>query len=98
MNKYKYQVVYTTKFKKSLKKMLKQNKNIEELLDIVDKLAIKEKLEKKYKNHKLVDDNNYNNCFECHIRPDWLLVYQYIEDTLVLLLINTGSHSDLFDS
>ena len=49
MNKYKYQVVYTTKFKKSLKKMLKQNKNIEELLDIVDKLAIKEKLEKKYK-------------------------------------------------
>ena len=77
--------------------MQKQNKNISELLDIIDILAIKEKLDPKYHNHKLIDDKNYKNCFECHIRPDWLLIYQYNDNELLLLLNNTGSHSDLFD-
>lgn len=54
-------------------------------------------LDVKYKNHNLTNDKNYNNCSECHIEPDWLLVYQYINDELILLLINTGSHSELFD-
>lgn len=96
MNNYKYKVVFSTKFKKSLKKLKKQNKDIDELLDIVDKLSIKEELEPKYRNHKLIDDKHYKNCFECHIRPDWLLVYQYNDDELLLLLINTGSHSEVF--
>ena len=97
MTNYKYEVVFSSKFKKSLKKMQKQNKNIDELLDVVDKLAFKEELDQKYKNHKLIDDKNYKNCYECHIRPDWLLIYQYNDNELLLLLINTGSHSDLFD-
>lgn len=97
MTKYKYNVVYSTKFKKSLKKIKKQSKNLDELLDIIDKLALKEELEPKYKNHKLIDDKNYKNCYECHIKPDWLLIYQYNDDELLLLLINTGSHSDLFN-
>ena len=84
------------KFKKNLKKMLKQGKNIEKLLDVVDKLALKEELNEKYKNHMLKDDKYYKNCGECHIEPDWLLVYQYYEDELILVLVNTGSHSDLF--
>lgn len=94
---YKYAVVFSTKFKKSLKKIKKQNKNIDELLDVVDKLALKEELDPKYRNHKLIDDKNFKNCMECHIRPDWLLIYQYNENELLLLLMDTGSHSDLFN-
>ncbi len=97
MMKYKYDVVYSIKFKKSLKKMQKQNKDLDELLDVVDKLAQKEELDPKYRNHKLKDDKYYKNCSECHIRPDWLLIYQYNDNELLLLLMNTGSHSDLFN-
>ena len=97
MTKYKYSVVYSTKFKKSLKKIQKQSKNIDELLDVIDKLALKEELDAKYRNHKLIDDKNYKNCYEYHIKPDWLLIYQYVDNELLLLLINTGSHSDLFN-
>ena len=97
MINYKYEVVYSYKFKKSFKKVKKQNKNIDELLDIIDKLALKEELDTKYKDHKLIDDKNYKNCRECHIRPDWLLIYQYKDNELLLLLMNTGSHSDLFN-
>lgn len=97
MTNYKYKVVYSTKFKKSLKKIKKQNKDLDELLDIIDKLAFKEELEPKYRNHKLIDDKYYKNCCECHIKPDWLLIYQYNDNELLLLLMNTGSHSDLFN-
>jgi mRNA interferase YafQ len=92
----KYNVRYSSEFKKSLKKVTKQGKNIEKLLDIVDKLVYKEPLEQKYKNHKLKDDGYFIDCYECHIDPNWLLVYKYIENELVLLLVKTGSHSDLF--
>lgn len=77
--------------------MQKQNKDLDELLDVVDKLAQKEELDPKYRNHKLKDDKYYKNCSECHIRPDWLLIYQYNDNELLLLLLNTGSHSDLFN-
>lgn len=97
MNNYRYNVVYSTKFKKALKRIKKQGKNIEELLDVIDKLAIKEELEPKYKNHKLVNDKHYKNCGECHIRPDWLLIYQYNDNELILLLMDSGSHSEVFD-
>ncbi len=96
MTNYKYKVVFSKAFKKSLKKISK-NKNIDELLDVVDKLAVKEELALKYRNHKLIDDKNYKNCYECHIKPDWLLIYQYNDDELLLLLVNTGSHSELFN-
>ena len=97
MTNYKYKVVYSKKFKKNLQRMLKQGKNIDELEKIILKLANKEELDFKYKNHKLIDDKKYKNCYECHIRPDWLLIYQYYENELLLLLINTGSHSNLFN-
>lgn len=97
MINYKYEVVYSAKFKKSLKKVLKQGKNIDELKVVLDKLTLKEELDPKYHNHKLIDDKNYKNCYECHIRPDWLLIYQYNDNELLLLLNNTGSHSDLFN-
>ncbi|CDA23763.1 relE/StbE family addiction module toxin [Mycoplasma sp. CAG:611] len=96
MTSYKYDVVYSTKFKKALKKLIKQGKDINELFDIIDKLANDEKLNMKYKNHSLVNDKYYKDCNECHINPDWLLIYRYNKDKLLLLLIDTGSHSELF--
>lgn len=96
MTSYKYDVVYSTKFKKALKKLIKQGKVINELFDIIDKLANDEKLNMKYKNHSLVNDKYYKDCNECHINPDWLLIYRYNKDKLLLLLIDTGSHSELF--
>lgn len=55
MNNYKYDVIYSKQFKKSLKKIIKQNKNIDVLLDVVDKLAYKQKLDIDYNNHKLIN-------------------------------------------
>ena len=96
MNNYKYDVQYSNQFKKGLKKSLKLGKDINKLLDIVDKLANMEKLERKFKNHKFVNDKYYIDCFECHIDPDWLLIYKYNENELILLLVNIGSHSEVF--
>lgn len=96
MINYKYKVRYSSKFKKSLKRITKQGKDIEKLLDVVDKLAVKEELEEKYKNHNLVNDKYYKNCGECHIEPDWLLIYKYNDNELILLLVDTGSHNKLF--
>lgn len=96
MTNYKYRVNYSSKFKKNLKKILKQGKDINKLLDVVDKLANKEELEPRYRNHRLIDDKYYKNCGELHIEPDWLLVYQYSDD-VILLLVNTGSHSEVLN-
>lgn len=92
----KYEVRSTKKFDKSLKKLYKQGKNIDKLIEVVELLANGVVLDAKYKNHHLINDNVYINCFECHIEPDWLLIYRYSNDELILLLFETGSHSDLF--
>ena len=94
--KFKYQIKYTNIFKKNYKKIKKQGKDVEKLKTVVMKLADGLELEEKYKNHILTNSKNYNNCGECHIEPDWLLVYQYIDDQLILVLVSTGSHSELF--
>ena len=94
--KTKYKIEYTSKFKKQLKKLVKQEKKIIELKEVITKLANLEELDLKYKNHNLINNKIYNNCKECHIRPDWLLVYTYFDDKLILLLVETGSHSELF--
>ena len=109
MINYHFKVRYSSNFKKSLKKMTKQGKDIEKFLDVVDKLAVitvsddgsstgvlKEELEEKYKNHNLIDNKYYKNCGECHIESDWLLIYKYYDEELVLLLVDTGNHSNLF--
>lgn len=93
---YNYQVQYSSKFKRDLKKLIKQGKDIEKLLDVVDQLANKKELDLRYKNHFLMRDRHYKNCKECHIEPDWLLIYQYHDNKLILLLISTGSHSECF--
>lgn len=92
----KCKIDYTTDFKKQLKKIVKQGKDTKLLQEIITKLANKEELEIKYKNHPIINDKTYRDCMECHIKPDWLLVYKYINNNLILLLVSTGSHSELF--
>lgn len=92
----KYQIKFTSSFKKSLKKVLKQGKEFKKIKTIIVKLANKEELEIKYKNNELNDNKKFKNCKECHVEPDWLLVYKYYENDLILLLVETGSHSEIF--
>lgn len=88
------EIRYTSRFKKDLKLAQKQNKNLDKLFAVVEKLANGEKLEDNYHDHELV--GNYANCRECHIEPNWLLIYYLDNNILVLTLTRLGSHSDLF--
>lgn len=97
LNGTKYGIVTSSQFNKQLRKARKQNKDIEKLNIIVKKLANGEKLDKKYKDHSLSDTKFYKDCRECHITPDWLLVYKIINNELILYLVETGSHADLFN-
>ena len=90
----KYEIRFTGQFKKDLKLAKKQGKNLDKLFDVVERLANGEVLEAKYRDHDLSGD--YNDCRECHIDPDWLLIYEIFDDVLVLLLNRVGSHSELF--
>ena len=90
----KYEIKFSGQFKKDLKLAKKQGKNLDKLFDVVERLANGEVLEAKYRDHDLSGD--YKGCRECHIDPDWLLIYEIFDDVLVLLLNRVGSHSELF--
>ena len=92
----KYEIIMTSAFKKELKNLKKRNKDLSKLTEIVNKLANDEKLDLKNRDHSLVKILRFQNCRECHIESDWLLVYKKNYDELILFLIETGSHSDLF--
>lgn len=89
-------VVFTTKFKKELKKAQRRGYNMAKINKVIDLLADGKKLPRKYKDHQLVNYGDYDNVRECHIEPDWLLVYHIDGDSLSLFLLRTGTHSDLF--
>lgn len=91
-----YEVVISSNFKKQYKKIKKQGKDLKKLKAVVDQLAIGEKLDSKYKDHSLINDKYYKDCRECHVAPNWLLIYQYNDNKLELLLMATGSHSEVF--
>lgn len=90
----KYEVKFTSQFKKDLKLAKKQHKNLDELFEVIDDLANDVTLDPKYKDHSLT--GNFISYRECHIEPDWLLVYKKDADVLVLLLYRVGSHSNIF--
>lgn len=90
----KYEIRFTNRFKKDIKLAKKQGKDLDKLFKIIEKLAQGKTLEAKYRNHSLTGD--YKGTRECHIEPDWLLIYEIFEDVLVLSLQRIGSHSDLF--
>ncbi len=90
----RYEVKFTNQFKKDLKLAKKQGKDTDKLFKAIELLANGEVLPEKYRDHDLA--GNYKGCRECHIEPDWLLVYEIVEDVLVLMLYRVGSHSELF--
>lgn len=90
----KYDVEFTNKFKKELKIAKKQNKDLNKLYNVIEKLANGETLDIKYRDHELT--GKYKGTHECHIEPDWLLVYEIKDEILVLILYRINSHSELF--
>jgi len=82
----------TTQFKRDAKRIKKSGKNAGKLKAVIEKLAEGEDLEEKYRDHSLT--GNYRYTRECHLEPDWLLIYKRTKDTLIL--VRTGSHSELF--
>ena len=89
-----YKVKFTGQFRKELKRAKKQGKNIDKLFQIIGILAEKKLLDAKYKDHALI--SSYKGFRECHIEPDWLLIYKYYDDILVLSLSRLDSHLELF--
>ena len=89
-------VQMSKKFRKDLVKCRKRGLKEKKIEKVVLTLAEGEKLPSKYRDHALIDSRNYKNVRECHIEPDWLLIYRIENDTLTLILMRTGTHSDLF--
>lgn len=85
-------LLYSTQFKKDFKKVQSQGKDVALLQNVIEKLLNKEPLNSKYRDHKLV--GKWINHRDCHIEPDWILIYRLTEDALILE--RTGSHSELF--
>ena len=90
----KYTIKYTTQFKKDYKLAKRQNKDLNRLKELVALLADGKPLPEKYNDHSLI--GNWNGYRECHILPDWLLIYKIDSEILVLTMARTGSHSELF--
>jgi mRNA interferase YafQ len=83
---------YTTQFKKDYKRIKKQNKNLSKLRVVIEKLVSGQSLGPQYSDHQLT--GNWKGHRDCHIEPDWILIYRFASDDL--FLERTGSHSDLF--
>ena len=94
MSQTKYEVKLTTQFKKDFKQAMKRGLKIKLLEDVIAKLAMGEALPESNRDHALTGD--WKGFRECHILPDWLLIYRIENDVLVLTLTRTGTHSDLF--
>lgn len=90
----KYKIVQTGRFKKDLKVARKRGYDLSLIGSVIDMLAAGCELPEKYKDHSL--SGNYKSCRECHITPDWLLIYEVSDGELILYLTRTGTHSDLF--
>jgi mRNA interferase YafQ len=85
---------YQSTFKRDYRRIVKRGYDIRRLEKVIDILASGNELPPEYKDHELIGD--YRGCRECHIAPDWLLVYEINNNELLLILTRTGTHSDLF--
>lgn len=90
----KYKVTWTAQFKKDYKRAIKRHLNIDLMDDVIRKLSNGDELPENNKDHALT--GRWKDHRECHIQPDWQLIYRYDDDVLVLTLSRTGTHSDLF--
>ena len=91
-----YKISQTNEFKKDLKQCIKRGKNLKKLYAVLDMLSHNITLPPKYKDHKLTGYESNRNVRDCHIEPDWVLIYEKIDDKLILCLLQIGTHSDLF--
>ncbi|MEE5992595.1 MAG: type II toxin-antitoxin system YafQ family toxin [Oscillospiraceae bacterium] len=89
-----YKIEFTNEMKRNAKLMRKRGKDMSKLVSVLDMLASGQPLPQKYDDHQLT--GNLRDFRECHIEPDWLLVYQIHKDILVLTATGTGTHADLF--
>jgi len=89
-------IKFTGQFKRDYKSALKRGCDPDKLSAVISILCKEEQLPERYKDHVLKNSKNYKDMRECHIQPDWLLVYKVEREILVLKLIRTGSHDDLF--
>ena len=92
----KYEIQRTTGFIKDYKLAVKRGFDVSKLRKVVELLANGETLPREYRDHALVSSKKYKGVRECHIEPNWLLIYKITENILVLTLFRTGTHSDLF--
>ena len=90
----KYIVKPSKKFQKDLKKVKSRGYNINLLAEVIQLLEDGKTIPQRYQDHKL--SGNFKGCRECHVLPDWLLIYEIVENELLLYLTRTGTHSDLF--
>ena len=90
----KYQISFGSKFKRDFKTIQKRRYPINQMAAVLEILERDGKLPQKYRPHKL--SGNYVNCWECHIGPDWLLIWECDETQNTIQMIRTGTHSDLF--
>ena len=89
-----YHVEYTNRFKKDLKRCVKRGLDIRKIYEAVKILEANGELPSQYTSHKL--SGNRDNQWECHIQPDWLMLWEQHEEEMILLFLQTGTHSDLF--
>ena len=89
-------VEFTGQFKRDYKLAVKRGCDPAQLQEVIEYIVNEKPLPEKYRDHALVNSRNYVGMRECHIEPDWLLIYKVYHDMLILKLIRTGSHSDLF--
>lgn len=87
---------FTGQFKQDYKRAIKRGCDPKKLETVISILCAEQPLPPEYRDHILTNSRNYKNMRECHIQPDWLLVYKIENDRLLLKLIRTGTHSDLF--
>lgn len=87
---------FSGQFKKDYKLAVKRGYDPKKLEKVILLLCSEQALPDVYKDHALTDSKDYKGMRECHIQPDWLLIYKVVKDTLILKLIRTGTHSDLF--
>lgn len=87
---------FTGQFKRDYKLALKRGCNPKKLETVITLLCSEQPLPEEYRDHALTNSKSYKDMRECHIEPDWLLVYQVVAQSLILKLIRTGTHSDLF--
>lgn len=93
----KYEIQQSSQFKKDFKLCIKRGLNLEEFKHVLNLLQNGSSIPEKYRDHPLQPSRLYLNCRELHIEPDWLLIYKYSNENVILYLLRTGTHSDLFN-